>query len=69
MESIDNGQHRYFVRPRRNEDLKKEIDLLVKSGYSRCWVTPMIPFFVPMLVSLMFSAIVGNLIFLLTPNL
>ena len=69
MERIDQGQHRLYARPKRDEDLGKEIDLLVKSGYTRFWVTPKIPFVVPMLAGLIFSAIVGNLFLLLTTNI
>lgn len=69
MERIDHGEHRLYTRPKRDEDLDKEVDLLVKSGHTRLWVTPKIPFIVPMLASLIFTATVGNLILFLTPGL
>jgi len=65
MERMEAGEHLVFTRPRREEDLDKEVDLLVASGHTRLWITPKIPFIVPMLASLVFSAVIGNLIFLL----
>jgi len=67
MERMEGGEHNIYTRPKRDEDLEKEIDLLVRSGHTRLWITPKIPFIVPMLLSLVFSTVVGNLIFLLTP--
>jgi preflagellin peptidase FlaK len=66
MERMEAGEHIVYTRPRREEDLDKEIDLLVASGHTRLWITPKIPFIVPMLASLVFSAVIGNLIFLLS---
>lgn len=66
MERMEGGEHRIYARPKRDEDLEKEVELLVRSGRTRLWITPKIPFIVPMLASLVFSALIGNLIFLLT---
>ena len=66
MERMEGGEHVFYVRPKKHEDLEKEIDLLVRSGHTRLWATPMLAFFVALLASLVFSAVVGNLIFLLT---
>jgi len=66
MERMEGGEHEIYARPKREEDLQKEIDLLVRSGHTRLWITPKIPFMVPMLASLVFSAVIGNLVFLLT---
>ncbi len=67
MERIDKGEHIIYTRPRRNEDLVKEVDLLKGAGVTRVWVTPKIPFMVPMLASLVLSAVVGNFLLLLFP--
>jgi preflagellin peptidase FlaK len=67
MERMEGGEHVIYVRPKKDEDLEKEINLLVRSGHTRLWITPMIPFLVPMLLSLVFSTVVGNLIFWLFP--
>lgn len=66
MERMDGSQHEYFARPRHGEDLDKELGLLVSAGHTRIWITPKIPFIVPMAASLVFSAVIGNLIFLVS---
>jgi hypothetical protein len=65
MENMEDGQRRLHTRPRRNEDLDKEVELLKAAGATRVWVTPKIPFIIPMTASLIFTATVGNLLFLL----
>ncbi len=67
MERVERGRHVTYTRPKRDEDLPKELDLLKGAGISRVWVTPKIPFMVPMLASLIFSAVVGNILFLFFP--
>lgn len=67
MERIEDGKHIVYSKPRRNEDLSKELDLLRGAGISRIWVTPKIPFMVPILASLVLSAFVGNVLALLFP--
>ncbi len=65
MERIEKGEHVIYTRPRRDEVLSRELNLLKVAGYSRVWVTPKIPFMVPMLASLVISAAIGNFLFLL----
>lgn len=65
MESMEDGHRRLHTRPRRNEDLDKEADLLRNAGATRVWVTPKIPFIIPMTASLVFTAAAGNLLFFL----
>ena len=67
MESIMNGKLMTHARPRRQEDKKADIELLESSGYKRVWVTPKIPFIVPMFVSLILTTIVGNVLLLIFP--
>jgi len=62
MERIEGGRHRAYTRPRADEDLEKEVGLLAGADFKRIWVTPKIPFVVPMLVALVFSSVVGNLL-------
>jgi len=64
MENIENGNHVLHTKPRKSEDLEKETSLLDAAGYKRVWVTPKIPFIVPMTASLVFTAVVGNFLFL-----
>jgi preflagellin peptidase FlaK len=65
MERIIDGKHQRYLNPKKDEDMHKEIGLLLQAGYTRVWVTPKIPFIVPMLASLLISAIIGNPVFLL----
>jgi len=66
MERIEDGTNKVYSRPRSEEDLEHEIALLNEAGLTKVWITPKIPFIVPMLASLIFSTVVGNLVFLLT---
>lgn len=68
MERIDEGRVLRYVRPRVGEDLGKEVDLLNKAGVSRIWVTPKLPFIIPIAVSVLFSTVIGELLFLLIPS-
>ena len=65
MERIEDGKHVFYSRPKLEEDLAKEISLLRERGRSEVWVTPKIPFIVPIFASLVITAIVGNPFFLL----
>jgi preflagellin peptidase FlaK len=67
MESIVDGKHITHVRPRNQENQSSDIDLLVKAGHRRVWVTPKIPFIVPILASLILTVAVGNLLLLIFP--
>lgn len=64
MERMEGSEHVLYARPRHDEDLDKEVNLLAEAGHSRIWITPKIPFIVPLLASLFFSTVIGNLIFL-----
>jgi len=65
MENLEDGKIVRHTRPHRNEDLGKEAELLKASGVSRVWVTPKVPFIIPITASLIFTAVVGNLFFLI----
>jgi preflagellin peptidase FlaK len=65
MENVEDGKLVRHTRPRSNEELEKEIDLLKAAGVSRVWVTPKVPFIIPITASLIFTAVVGNLFFLI----
>ena len=60
MERIQDGRHVTSTRTRRDEDLGKEVEALSEAGYKRIWVTPKIPFIVPMTASIILSAVIGN---------
>lgn len=65
MERIEDGKHVLYTRPKIDEDLMKEITLLSRQGHSRVWVTPKIPFIVPISISVILTAFIGNPFFLL----
>jgi preflagellin peptidase FlaK len=67
MESITDGKLVTRARPRRQEDQKADIELLTSSGHKRVWVTPKIPFIIPMFVSLILTAVVGNVLLFIFP--
>ena len=67
MESIMDNKLVTHVKPRKQENQKADIELLASSGYKRVWVTPKIPFIVPMLVSLILTTVVGNILLLIFP--
>ncbi len=60
MERIQDGRHVTSTRTRRDEDLAQEVEALSKAGYKRIWVTPKIPFIVPMTASIVLSTLIGN---------
>lgn len=65
MEGITEGRHRYYTRPRADEDISTELRQLREHGATRVWVTPKIPFIVPMFAGLILAATVGNIILML----
>jgi hypothetical protein len=65
MERMQDGQHIVYTRPRRDEDLGKELQKLRNTGRSRIWVTPKIPFIPAILAGSLITALVGNLLLLI----
>lgn len=65
MERVEDGKHVLYTRPKIEEDLSKEIGALKAHGHARVWITPKIPFIVPIFVSLVLTALIGNPFFLL----
>ena len=65
MERIIEGKHVFYTRPKIEENLTEELTKLREQGVARVWITPKIPFIIPMLAGLLLTAIVGNLLFLL----
>lgn len=65
MERMEDGVHRTYTKPRGGEHLSEEIDKLVSAGHGRVWVTPKVPFIIPMTVAFVFTAIVGSILFVI----
>ncbi|MBN1677823.1 MAG: hypothetical protein JW880_04720 [Candidatus Thermoplasmatota archaeon] len=67
MERMVNGRHLLYSRPKADEDLARELSLLEEAGHRRVWVTPKVPFIVPLLLGLVVCATLGNPLLLLFP--
>lgn len=67
MERVVEGEHVFYSRPKAEENLEKELDLLKEAGLRSVWVTPKVPFIIPMLVGLLVCATLGNPLLLLFP--
>ena len=65
MERIENGGRVVYSKPRRNEDLGAELDRFAEIGVDRVWVTPKIPFIVPIFFSVILTTVIGNLLLLI----
>jgi len=63
MERVENGERKTFLFPRGDDDHDEMLDQLEAVGAEEIWVTPKIPFLIPMTISLLFSALVGNIFF------
>ncbi|OPY26144.1 MAG: Preflagellin peptidase [Methanomassiliicoccales archaeon PtaU1.Bin030] len=64
MERVEEGAVKFSVFPPASETLNEDLDRLSAAGLKEVWVTPKIPFLIPIAASLLFSVIVGNLLFL-----
>lgn len=60
LEKIVDGK-RKFVRMPKEFDIGKELDEFEKNGINEIWVTPKIPFMIPLLVGFVFSFIFGDI--------
>lgn len=63
LEYVEEGRRVFRILPRSLDSYDKEYDELKALGAEEIWVTPKIPFLIPITVSLLFSALVGNIIF------
>ncbi|MDW5562284.1 MAG: A24 family peptidase C-terminal domain-containing protein [Methanomassiliicoccus sp.] len=64
MERVEDGQRKLRLFPGPAEDTANELDALAATGAQAIWVTPKVPFLIPITASLAFSVVVGNLLFL-----
>jgi len=67
MERMVGDEHVFYSRPKANEDLDRELDLLKEAGHTSVWVTPKVPFIIPMSIGLVVCAVLGNPLLLLFP--
>lgn len=64
MERFEDGERKLILFPGPSEDTGADFDRLAEAGAQEVWVTPKIPFLIPITASLVFSVVVGNLLFL-----
>jgi preflagellin peptidase FlaK len=65
MERIQDSNRKLIPFPSSDIDLKSELQKFQDRGIKEVWVTPKIPFIVPITLSLILSFIIGNIIFLM----
>ena len=65
MEKIIDDERVLVIFPKRDGDVKEDLKPLRELGIERIWVTPKVPFIIPMLLGIIISVFVGNLILLL----
>jgi len=63
MERVEDGERKTSLFPKDEYEHQEVLDQLEAVGAERIWVTPKIPFLIPMAISLVFSAFVGNIFF------
>jgi archaeal preflagellin peptidase FlaK len=65
MEYVKDGVLKMSVFVKSDDSTEEQINQLEAAGRTKIWVTPKIPFLIPITASLIFSSIVGNIIFLM----
>jgi len=64
MEYLDGGERKIGLFPKGDERENDLLEELEKAGAERIWVTPKVPFLIPLTLSLLLSTLLGNVIFL-----
>lgn len=62
MDRVENGAHLRILLPRKREDRQEQIALLMEKGFERVWVTPQIPFMIPLTLGFLSAFLIGNFI-------
>ncbi|MFP4169959.1 MAG: A24 family peptidase C-terminal domain-containing protein [Methanomassiliicoccales archaeon] len=65
MQGFNDGELKTFLFPREVDEDQDMFQELEEAGLERIWVTPKIPFLIPIAASLLVSAVVGNPLFLM----
>ena len=65
MELYRNGKRKLIAFPSSDINLEQELKLLKNAGAKTVWVTPKIPFIIPLTIALVLTVIVGNIIFII----
>ena len=62
LEKIKDGKRKFVYMPK-EFDVEKELAEFEKQGINDIWVTPKIPFMIPLLVGFITSFIIGDILF------
>lgn len=65
MERVKDGKRKLIPFPSSDLDLENELKELKNIGVKKVWVTPKIPFIIPITIGLIITAIIGNILFLI----
>ncbi len=60
MDRIEDGRHVRVLLPRRRENREEQVRQLREKGFDKVWVTPQIPFLLPMAIGFIAAFLVGN---------
>jgi preflagellin peptidase FlaK len=64
LEKVVGGKRKFVYMPK-DYDVKEEIDEFEKHGINDIWVTPKIPFMIPLLVGFILTFILGDILFII----
>jgi hypothetical protein len=64
LEKIKDGKRKFMYMPK-DFDTEKELEEFKKLGMNEIWVTPKIPFMIPLLAGFIASFILGDILFYL----
>ncbi len=60
MDQIGDGRHVVVYFPRKRQDRKSILQGLRAAGFTEAWVTPQLPFMIPLAIAYVLSFLVGN---------
>ncbi|MCK5560591.1 MAG: hypothetical protein KAJ51_08365, partial [Thermoplasmata archaeon] len=63
LERLVESKRKFIAFPIKDVELEKELQKFRASGISKIWVTPKIPFIVPITIGIILAVIMGNLLF------
>jgi len=69
MERLADAKLVRVIFPKRGRNLKKDYEDLKAAGIEKVWVTPKIPFIVPLTIGLALATVLGNVVFWLGEKL
>ncbi|KYK20641.1 hypothetical protein AYK24_09940 [Thermoplasmatales archaeon SG8-52-4] len=64
LEKIVDGKRKFSYMPK-NFDVKDELDEFIKNGFREIWVTPKVPFMIPLLAGFVCTFLLGDILYYL----